>query len=48
MAKAQTYQACCSQCYSWHKPHLSKKHAEVEAVSHMNVYGHQTFVLPEK
>ena len=42
------YRAVCGQCYSAfitkNPAGVSKRDAEVEAVSHMNAYGHRTWI----
>lgn len=44
------YRAICSRCYSCYltadPKGVTKKQAEVEAVSHMNAYGHATSIQP--
>jgi hypothetical protein len=39
------YVVFCDQCYSFHREHRTKKAANLEATSHMNVYGHTVHIL---
>ena len=36
----------CDVCYSWRRETTSKREANCEAVSHMNLYRHSTHVQP--
>ena len=45
--KGRTYTVCCTQCYSFIKSGLTRKAADIEAVSHMNAYQHHVITNEE-